>query len=118
MQFMRFISGWDKIFKVLIGSLVHMLGVLGLMAFIFFVFGLSIVQSLASSMLVHNDPAVQEEVCSIFGSVGDGMFTLFRSVLNGDDWNNYYQILKVSPYASAVFIFFVFFVQVALFNLV
>jgi len=90
-----------------------------MMAFIFYVVGLSIVQALGTSMFVRNDAVLQEEVRSIFGSVGNGMFTLFRSVFNGDNWNNDYQIIeKASPLASVLFIFFVGFVQISLFNIV
>jgi len=119
MKFMRFASGWDKIFKVLIGSLVHVLGSFLMLAFVFYVVGLIIVQDLGTSMLLRDDAVLQEEVRSIFGSVRNGMFTLFRSVFNGDDWNNHFQIIeKASPLASALFVFFVGFVQISLFNIV
>jgi len=60
------------------------------------------------------------EMHDVFGNVGRAMFTLLRSVFNGDDWDKYYCIIAQTDLilASVGFVFFICLVQIVLANIV
>merc|ERR1719362_1585362 len=103
-----------------IGSLANLFWAFTLLTFTFYVFGLIFVQTLLAYMLNQGeglDPGLHAKIIRVFGSVQGAMLTLYRSVLHGEDWDEYYQVLtQASALGCALFLFFVGFVQLSLLN--
>lgn len=91
---------------------------------ILFVFGMTFTTLVASyfdAVDMNNPQAVEEAVfCgSMFGSLGDSMISLWSAVSGGNDWMTYAEPLRnVSDFAFSIFIFYISFCTVGLFNVV
>merc|ERR1719343_55803 len=58
----------------------------------------------------------RDDIMASFGSVQQGMITLFKTSMGGQDWEVYYNL--VEPFGNKVlFLFFVAFIQIALLNI-
>jgi len=86
-----------------------------------FLYGIYFVQAMASYLdeakgELSND--VRHYITDSFGSVQQAMVTLFECVSGGRDWGSVYQLVKMSGMGNAiVFLFFMFFYMVSVWNI-
>jgi len=91
---------------------------------ILFIFGMTFTTLIASYMDgidMRNPQSVEEaELCGqMFGSLGDSMLSLWSAVSGGNDWMTYGEPLrKISTWAFSLFVFYISFSTVGLFNVV
>jgi len=118
LRVIRIFPGLEIIMNFVIRSGLSLAWFFATLAFFFYIFGLTLVQDLTVSMTIHDDPEALSNVRDIFGSVGIAMFTLFRSIFGGEDWDRYYHVIKqVDPQAAFCFTVFVCFAQISLLNI-
>jgi len=119
LRVIRIFPGLEIIMNFVIRSGLSLAWCFATLAFFFYIFGLTLVQDLTVSMTNHSDQEMVRSVRDIFGSVPLAMFTLFRSVYGGEDWDSYYSVIKqADPQAAFCFVVFICFVQVSLFNVI
>jgi len=88
-----------------------------MLALIFFLFALVFVQR-ASLALKDSDVPDPEITMEQFGSVQQAMLSLYQSITGGNDWVNFYSTLSAMGWLnSALFIFFIAFMQIAVLNI-
>lgn len=91
---------------------------------ILFIFGMTfttLVASYLDGVDLRNPQSVEDaEVCGqMFGSLGDSMLSLWSAVSGGNDWMTYGEPLrKISTWAFSLFVFYISFSTVGLFNVV
>jgi len=92
-----------------------------MLAFVYYVFALALVQNLASHMSLAADELDEELVKSIlrsYGSVQAGMLSLFKSTTGGEDWEVSYFIFEETGFHNIfIFIIFLLFFQICLVNI-
>jgi len=92
-----------------------------MLAFLLYIFALIIIQGMAGVLLLKADELNDEEVKQIhdvFGSVPQTMLSLYQAVTGGDDWANFYRVVQLTgQFYCVTFLFFTFFFQFALFNI-
>ena len=65
------------------------------------------------------DPGTREELMAYFGSVNQSSISLYMCITGGNDWALFYNALApTGNTAKALFLFFVFFTQVAVMNII
>jgi len=110
-----------------LGSFVSLFWAFVLLAFIFYLFALFFVQGLTSYLLDHADetsPERKQQLLLAFGSVESAMLSLYKSVTGGADWQEFFdnpgsvQMLEGTGFVNKLFfVFFIFFIQIALLNI-
>jgi len=120
LRVVRLLPGIEDMLSYLYASGLQAVWSFFMMGFCFYAFALMLVQDLASSTALSSDPELLAEMHDVFGNVGRAMFTLLRSVFNGDDWDKYYCIIAQTDLilASVGFVFFICLVQIVLANIV
>jgi len=92
-----------------------------MLAFVYYVFALALVQNLSSFMSLEADELDEELVKSIlqsYGSVERGMLSLLKSTTGGEDWEVSYFIFENSGVHNIlIFIVFLLFFQICLVNI-
>eukprot|EP00404_Azadinium_spinosum_P030869 CAMPEP_0180564782 /NCGR_PEP_ID=MMETSP1037_2-20121125/5193_1 /TAXON_ID=632150 /ORGANISM="Azadinium spinosum, Strain 3D9" /LENGTH=548 /DNA_ID=CAMNT_0022581703 /DNA_START=1 /DNA_END=1647 /DNA_ORIENTATION=- len=117
-KLINFFSKLRLILNSLLGSFSSLMWSIVMLGLIFFMFALVFVQGVTPVLM---DPTLdhekEEEVREHFGSVSNAIFTLFQTTFGGDDWGNFYvSIREAGHFYSALFVFFVAFIQIALVN--
>jgi len=107
--------------STIVGSFQSLFWAFSGLAFVYYLYGLVIVQSLASFVDETGeqlDPGLKGDIADNFSSVMTAMLTLYKATTGGDDWSFYFSILERSgPFLSTGFIFFVGFVEISLMNI-
>jgi hypothetical protein len=98
-----------------------------MLVFIFYIFALVFVQGVTSYLIDHGEtlkPESKEKLLQCFGSVSKAMITLYKAVTGGADWEGFYDnadgdpmLSETSTINAGLFLFFVFFIQIALLNI-
>jgi len=102
----------------LIGSMSALVWSFIMIGFIFYIFAILFSSSVATH-IKENAHDLGTGLMDKFGSVQASMLTLLAAATGGEDWRIYYNLLSQTGALSAVvFIFFVGFTQIALWNIV
>jgi len=107
-------------FNCIIGCLFSLFSSCMMLCLILYLFSLLFVQTLSMYLMAEGaeHPTARSEIDPTFGSVQMAMFTLYRSISHGELWDVYYQVLhEHSRYCSLLFIFFIAFMQIGVFNI-
>eukprot|EP00928_Gymnodinium_smaydae_P039180 TRINITY_DN26819_c0_g1_i1.p1 TRINITY_DN26819_c0_g1~~TRINITY_DN26819_c0_g1_i1.p1 ORF type:complete len:731 (-),score=167.86 TRINITY_DN26819_c0_g1_i1:97-2289(-) len=121
---MRFFTELRLMLNSLVGSMLSLFWSFVMIGFIFYIFGLIFVQGVTSAILLlrTSDDGINGDAVApmlkYFGSVSTCMLTLFKATTGGDDWSMYLTILDdAGMFYIGLFLFFEFFIQVALLNI-
>lgn len=105
-----------------LGSLLNLLWCLVMIFFVQYVFALYFVQGMTDYMVDHTaELGVYEEelIMKFFGSVQAASLSLFMATTNGNDWLFFYDmILPSGTLNSAIFVFYIAFFVVAVWNVI
>merc|ERR1719330_458978 len=87
-----------------------------------FVVSLVLVQSMTNYRIEHDDCASTDECTFMrteFGTVRDGMITLFQCTTGGTDWGDVFAIIKLCHLGATIaFIMYIIFFNFAFFNII
>jgi len=88
-----------------------------MLAFIIHIFALYFVQTVTEFLQETDDDQLRSTLLTMFGSLGDAMLTLWKATSGGDDWSGFYAVVVQTGSGNGVlFVFFIFFFQGAIFN--
>jgi len=116
---------WLRDLRVMAQSITHCVGAMFwafvMLALILYIAALFFVQMMRGH-LQERDGTIDDETVSMiynyFGSIGQGVLTLYQSASGGLDWENVYAIVSRSgPFTSTGFIFFIWFFNFAVINI-
>jgi len=120
-RLLRIFSQLRLMLSAVIGSFVQLFWSWVMLAFVYYVFALALVQNLSSFMSLEADELDEELVKSIlqsYGSVERGMLSLLKSTTGGEDWEVSYFIFENSGVHNIlIFIVFLLFFQICLVNI-
>jgi len=120
-RIMRFFAELRIILNSIMGSFTSLLWSFAMLGFIFYIFGLILVQAVTGYFQGQGDELdvdIRKGLTKSFGSVQASILTLFLSVTGGQDWEHYYwQIERTGVMSVVLFIFFIAFMQIALMNI-
>jgi len=114
----NFFTELRLILNSLLGSFTSLLWSMVMLALIFFMFALVFVQGVTPVLISETlDHARETEVRDLFGSVSSAMFTLYQTTFGGNDWGEFYIVIREAGlFYAGLFVFFVAFIQIALMN--
>jgi len=114
----NFFTELRLILNSLLGSFTSLLWSMVMLALIFFMFALVFVQGVTPVLISETlDHARETEVRDLFGSVSSAMFTLYQTTFGGNDWGEFYIVIREAGlFYAGLFVFFVAFIQIALVN--
>jgi len=124
---MRVFTELRLMLQSVMGSFYSLFWAFVMLIFIFYIFGLIFVQGVASHLLLNADDltlAQREGLIGRFGSVEVAMLSLFKAISGGADWEIFYDnpgedplIASIGMFYLLLYVFFIFFIQVALLNI-
>jgi hypothetical protein len=121
LRLMKCISELRLILTSLLTSMMSLFWSIVTMMLIFYIFGLLFVQSAVSYIEQLDgalDASTEASLYVAFGSVQRAMLSLFKATTGGDDWTNFYELLEPMGFqASALYLFFIAFSQIAFMNI-
>eukprot|EP00929_Paragymnodinium_shiwhaense_P112429 TRINITY_DN8068_c0_g1_i1.p1 TRINITY_DN8068_c0_g1~~TRINITY_DN8068_c0_g1_i1.p1 ORF type:complete len:728 (+),score=150.25 TRINITY_DN8068_c0_g1_i1:83-2266(+) len=119
---LQFVSNLRLFVACLVGCGPSLFWAVIIILLILVVFSMFLVQALTLYAMELGDKIDQDLLAGIqkyFGSVGNGIITLFQCVSGGRDWEEVYATVGATGGVnSAVFLFFVFFFVIAVWNIV
>jgi hypothetical protein len=121
LRVMRYFSELRLILNSIVGSFLSLCWSMLTLSLIFYIFALCLVQGVSRYLADEKSRGKEYggEIIQFFGTVGDTMLTLYKTCTGGDDWGVFFDQLKLCGLQYAcLFIFFVAFIQIALFNIV
>jgi len=106
----------------LAGTVASLLWAVILLGFFLILFSLIFVQSV-TQVLVDNGDSLSDDVKSglyaNFGSVGQGVLSLFQATSGGDDWSVSFRLLeKAGPSTQLLFVLYILFFMISVWNIV
>jgi voltage-gated sodium channel len=115
-----------KVLRAILVSIAETLGTLCwsvmILAIILFTFGLTftlLTGNYFSGLGSDLDEATRDELLEYYGSVSTSIVTLYMCVTGGHDWGPYYHALQnIGFFSAALLLFFVFFTQIAVLNII
>jgi hypothetical protein len=123
---MRYFTELRLILNSLMGSFMSLFWSIVTLLLIFYIFSLCFVQGVSTYLADEKakgngqlgSTICGDDITESFGTVGDTMLTLYKTCTGGDDWSRFFNELREAgwPYAY-LFVFFVAFIQIALFNI-
>jgi len=117
----RFVGELRLLLKCVMGCFASLFWSVIMLIFFKFLFGLYFVQAVTSYMQESEDidGATMRSCVSQFGSVQTAMITLLKATTGGQDWEKAYEVLlKANFFAAALFLFYIVFFMVAVWNIV
>eukprot|EP00929_Paragymnodinium_shiwhaense_P025170 TRINITY_DN15283_c2_g1_i1.p1 TRINITY_DN15283_c2_g1~~TRINITY_DN15283_c2_g1_i1.p1 ORF type:complete len:762 (-),score=159.92 TRINITY_DN15283_c2_g1_i1:148-2433(-) len=116
----RFLRELRLFVECLRGCFVQLFWAVVMMTIVLLIFSLFFVQALSGYLRTDDtDLSAKTEILEFFGSVQGTMLVLFKVVSGGTDWGEPYAVVaSTGPMASSVFLFFVMFFTVAVWNIV
>eukprot|EP00929_Paragymnodinium_shiwhaense_P002113 TRINITY_DN102302_c0_g1_i1.p1 TRINITY_DN102302_c0_g1~~TRINITY_DN102302_c0_g1_i1.p1 ORF type:complete len:662 (+),score=106.08 TRINITY_DN102302_c0_g1_i1:50-2035(+) len=121
----RFLRELRVLAECLKGCMVQLFWAVVMMTMVLLVFSMFFVQALSTHLRVvgfepYNEIGIDKDmIVQAFGSVQDSMLTLLQVVSGGSEWHPAYQFFAATgPMLSVVYLFFVIFFQVAVWNIV
>eukprot|EP00929_Paragymnodinium_shiwhaense_P012406 TRINITY_DN11957_c0_g1_i1.p1 TRINITY_DN11957_c0_g1~~TRINITY_DN11957_c0_g1_i1.p1 ORF type:complete len:720 (-),score=130.69 TRINITY_DN11957_c0_g1_i1:314-2356(-) len=119
---LQFVSNLRLFVSCLIGCGPSLFWAVIIIFMILLVFSMYLVQAMTMHVLAEGHNMREEHLETIrekFGSVFDGAVTLFQCVSGGTDWENAYSVIKATGSDNvAIFLFFVLFFVIAVWNIV
>jgi len=120
-RLLRFFTELRLILHSLMGSLHSLFWSMAMLALVFYIFALILVNS-STSYLVFNFEVMDEAdvnlVKQYLGSVQQAMLTLYMTATGGDDWSVYYSVVQsTGTFGATVFILYVGFIEIAVMNI-
>lgn len=92
-----------------------------MLGLILYIFGLVFVQGCATYVMEDGENVDRQllgEITLMYGSVHAAMFTLYQAAFGGNDWAVFFDVIQVTgALNSAIFVFYVAFIQIALVNI-
>merc|ERR1719277_2667758 len=93
-----------------------------MLTFLKFLFGIYFVQAVTSYLLQEQeniDDLTRQKCLAMFGSVQVAMVTLLKATTGGQDWEKAYEVMqKASLFAALLFLFYIVFFMVPVWNIV
>jgi len=118
---LRLFSELRLMLNSIVGSFMNLFWSMAMLCFIFYIFSLIIVQGTANYLAIQGnnlEDAERNKLIRLFGRVEVAMLNLFKSTTGGTDWEMFYDdVISRSAMSACLFIFFIFFMQVALMNI-
>lgn len=122
LRFLRFIKTLRLLVDCLVQSLIHLTWCLLMLSFILAFFALYFVQAVTQHVEENPGDLTNGQLTQVkkyFGSFQSGMNSLFQACSGGTDWNYYYNaLLATGSFNAVVFLFFICFFFLAIFNVV
>lgn len=122
-RLIRLVKDLRTIMLSIVGSAVPLFWAIVMMAIIFYMFSVVIVQGNVvyleeTSQTLESLYDQDSELGSSFGSVEAGMLSLYKATTGGDDWSRFYKPLSETGAMNTwMYLFFVAFTQIALVNI-
>jgi len=121
-RFLRFVKTLRLLVDCLIQSVINMVSCVTMLAFIIGFFAMYFVSAIAEHAAENYnelEPDILQELGANYGSFQAAMLSLFEACSGGQDWGEYYRSIAVTGWANAgVFLFFIAFFFLAVFNIV
>jgi hypothetical protein len=121
-RFLRFVKTLRLLVDCLIQSVINMVSCVIMLAFIIGFFALYFVSAVAQHAAENYnelEPDTLQELGTHYGSFQAAMLSLFEACSGGQDWGEYYRSIALTGWANAgVFLFFIAFFFLAVFNIV
>jgi len=118
---MRMFGELRLLMNSLVGSITSLFWSICMLVTVFFIFALIFVQGATTYLITIEDDASNATLVSTkaaFGSVQVAMVTMFMVCTGGEDWKNFFDIIsQAGAFHSAIFLFYVAFVQIAVLNI-
>jgi len=101
------------------GSLMSLFWSMFTLAFTYTLFSLFLMQVITSHLIETDSVLEDTAFYDHFGSVEKSMLTLYKASTGGDNWSLAYEVIRITGRTgSAMFLFFIAFVQFALINII
>mmetsp|Transcript_19038 Transcript_19038/g.55247 ORF Transcript_19038/g.55247 Transcript_19038/m.55247 type:complete len:579 (+) Transcript_19038:90-1826(+) len=119
----KFASPLRRMLHSVLGSFMELFWSCVLMSFIFYLFSIATMQGvtnyLSTEVGVDEDPGFRESVRKHFGGLMPAMLTYYKATSGGTNWGEQFEMLAhVDGIHAALFVFVIFFTQIALMNIV
>ena len=117
---LRFFHEMRVMMSCMLGAISIMFWSICMMTFMFYFFGMILVQGIAGHLAEHQESMDQEVVANAmrhWGSVEQGMLTWYIITLGGDDWGGYFKDMY-PIHNKVIFVAMVFCIQVNILNII